>query len=359
MVQTGFLPKKGIQLSMEIRSNKKLLRNFAIFVILIFFTLWILLKDQSIFEIIDILKNVKIQFIVIAICCMAIYLLLEAVNIRRTLKILGEKVTFLQTIKYAIIGFFFSSITPAASGGQPMQIYYMYKEKISVANSTLALLINLTSMQISTISIALISLFFNYQYVNKVLIICFTVGVMLNLSALMLLAIGIFSKRLSRILINFALKVMKFFKIKNIEEKQEKLELELTRYQESAKYIKTNKKLMLKILLTTIIQFLIYYSISYWTCLALGFNNNNIFEITTMQSVLFATVSGIPSPGAVGVSEGAFIEIFRNIYPENIIKSATLLNRGINFYLFVIISGIVVVLNEIKLKKNKVIIENK
>ena len=70
-----------------------------------------------------------------------------------------------------------------------------------------------------------------------------------------------------------------------------------------------------------------------------------------MQSVLFATVSGMPSPGAVGVSEGAFIEIFRNVYPQNIIKSATLLNRGINFYIFLIISGIVVMISEIKSKK--------
>lgn len=341
------------------KKKSNIFKNLIFFILLIVLTFYIMLKDQDLPAIFRIIKNAKLEFVFVGIVCMFLYLMCEAINMGRTLKALGEKSSFAKNLKYSLIGFFFSSITPAASGGQPMQIYYMYKEKISVANSTLALLINLTSMQISTISIALISLFFNYQYVNKVLIICFTVGVMLNLSALMLLAIGIFSKRLSRILINFALKVMKFFKIKNIEEKQEKLELELTRYQESAKYIKTNKKLMLKILLTTIIQFLIYYSISYWTCLALGFNNNNIFEITTMQSVLFATVSGIPSPGAVGVSEGAFIEIFRNIYPENIIKSATLLNRGINFYLFVIISGIVVVLNEIKLKKNKVIIENK
>ena len=75
-----------------------------------------------------------------------------------------------------------------------------------------------------------------------------------------------------------------------------------------------------------------------------------------MQSVLFATVSGIPSPGSVGVSEGAFIEIFRNVYPEHMIRSATLLNRGINFYLFIIISGIVVLINQLKSKKNEEII---
>ena len=111
---------------------------------------------------------------------------------------------------------------------------------------------------------------------------------------------------------------------------------------------------MIKIFITTIIQFSIYYSIAYWTYRSLGFNSNNIFELTTMQSVLFATVSGIPSPGAVGVSEGAFIEIFRNIYPTHMIKSATLLHRGINFYLFVLISGIIVIVNDIKSRKEKI-----
>ena len=72
-----------------------------------------------------------------------------------------------------------------------------------------------------------------------------------------------------------------------------------------------------------------------------------------MQSILFATVSSIPLPGSVGVSEGAFIEIFRNIYPTTMIKSATLLHRAINFYLFVLLSGIVVIVNDIKSRKKE------
>ena len=128
---------------------------------------------------------------------------------------------------------------------------------------------------------------------------------------------------------------------------------ELKNYQSSALYIRNNKKLMVKTITTTFIQFTFYYSISYWTYLSLGFNSHNILELITMQSILFATVSGIPSPGAVGVSEGAFIEIYRNIYPTNMIKSATLITRGINFYLFVLISGIVVIVNEIRNKEKE------
>ena len=135
------------------------------------------------------------------------------------------------------------------------------------------------------------------------------------------------------------------------DEEKEKFEAELNKYQEGAKYVKHNRLLMLKILGTTLIQFLTYYSVTYWTYRALGFSQYNILRLTSLQAVLYATVSGIPSPGAVGVTEGAFTEIFRNIYPENIMSSAVLLNRGINFYLLVLVSGIITIISHMNSEK--------
>lgn len=330
------------------KKSAKLIRNFILFILLIIITFAVLLKGEDISQILNILASTKIQYVLVGILCMAVYISCEAINIGRTLKTLNEKSTFIQNLKYALIGFFFSAITPAASGGQPMQVYYMHKDKIAVSNSTLALLLNLTSMQVVTIGFALISVCFNYKYLNGVLIAFFIVGILLNLSALVLLLIAIISKRLSRGIINFVEKILKFFKVRNIEVKKEKLESELEKYHESAVYIKQNKKIIIQLLLTTLVQFFVYYSVTFWTYKALGMNGANILEITSMQSVLFATVSGIPSPGAVGVTEGAFTEIFRNIYPGAMMSSAILLNRGINFYFFVIFSGIVTIINHLK-----------
>ena len=47
---------------------------------------------------------------------MFIYFLFETLNLTRTLKELGEKTNFFRNLRYTLIGFFFSSITPAASG---------------------------------------------------------------------------------------------------------------------------------------------------------------------------------------------------------------------------------------------------
>lgn len=333
------------------KKTKKIIRNLMIFILLIILTFYIILKDQNITEIFVVFENVKKQYILIAALCMCIYIICEATNIWRTLKNLNEESTFLQNIKYALIGFFFSSITPAASGGQPMQIYYMHKDKISVANSTLALLINLSCMQIVTISIALVSVLFNYIYLNGTLVVFFILGIMLNASALILLLIAIFSKKLLNKMINFAINIMKKLKIKNIEDKQMKLEIELTKYQDSSNYIKNNKLVILKTILTTYIQFIAFYSVSYWVYCSLGLKGYNFIKIVTIQSMLYATVSGIPSPGAVGVTEGGFIEIYKSIFTKNTINSAMLLNRGISFYLLVAVSGIVTLINLFKRKK--------
>lgn len=329
----------------------KTIRNAIIFILLIILTFYIILKDQNIDEIFEIIGTVKLQFVLIAVISMCIYVLCEAINIGRTLKALNEKTSFFNNIKYALIGFFFSGITPAASGGQPMQIYYMYKDKISVANSTLALLINLSSMQIVTISLALIGVAINHGILNTAMIWFFVIGIVLNASALSLLLIAILSKKLLQKLIGFVVKIMKKLKIKNVEQKREKIQVELSKYQNSSDYIKNNRLVILKTIVTTYIEFFALYSVSYWVYRSFGLNEFNIFKIVSIQAVLYGTVSGIPSPGAVGVTEGGFIEIFKTVFPQSVISSAMILNRGINFYLLIIASAIVTMMNAFKYQK--------
>ena len=335
------------------KKSKKICINLLIFILLIIFTFSLVLKDQDVTEILKISATVKKQYILIAMFAMGVFIVSESINIGRILKELGEKSKIISNVRYTLIGFFFSAITPAASGGQPMEIYYMHKDNISVAHSTLALLMQLCSIQIVTITVGIISAVLHFEVLKSGLIYLLILGIILNSSALMLLIIAIFSKKLSEGLIKFVVKILKFFRIRNIEKKQEKLEKELESYQTSAKYIKEHRILMLKTVLTTAVQMLAYYTVPYWIYLAFGLNNSNIFDILTLQAVLYATVSGIPSPGSVGVSEGGFLGIFRNAFPETVISSAMLLSRGANFYLLILISAIVVVISTFRGRKEE------
>lgn len=332
---------------------KKNLLNILLFLCLIIITFCLILKDQNTEEILAAVGEAKKQYLICGMCAMVVFISCEAFNIKRILKGLGEETSFLKNVKYALIGFFFSAITPAATGGQPMEIYYMHKDGISVANGTLALLVQLMSLQIVNLSLGIISVFFNFEVVNNGLMALAIIGVFLNSCALVLLIISIFSKKLSKILINFCVKILKFFKKKNIDQLQEKLEYELTKYQENSDYIKKNKKIVFKSILSTLVQMCAYYMVPFFVYKAYGLNEYGIIRIMSLQALLYTTVSGIPSPGSVGVSEGGFLGIFRNIFSAEIISSAMILNRVVNFYLLVLTSSIIVIICTLKDKKDE------
>lgn len=351
----------------------KYVRNFALFVGLIILTFWIIFKDQDKEEFIQILKNSSWKFILIGTATMFAFLCLEAVNIGRMLKHLGEKSCFLRNLKYALIGFFFSAITPAASGGQPMQIYYMHKDGISIGSSTLTLLLNITCVIFVTITLSLFNLIFNYQYMDAGLAAFFIFGTLLNSCAVALFLIAIFSEKTLDKMVGFTKNILNKLRdraekklnrinlpntenlIERLNEKHQKrinkLDEQLTKYKENAQIIRKNKKIILKTLLIYYFQYTLYYLISYWAYRAIGLNKHTWFEVASLQSIVYATVSGIPSPGAVGVSEAAYLGLFKNVIPVHLINSVTLLVRLMNFYLFVAISGIVVVVTAFRVSR--------
>ena len=113
----------------------KTIRNAIIFILLIILTFYIILKDQNTDEIFEIIGTVKLQYVLIAVICMSIYVICEAINIGRTLKALNEKTSFFNNIKYALIGFFFSGITPPRSTLFPYTtLFRSSKLNISITN---------------------------------------------------------------------------------------------------------------------------------------------------------------------------------------------------------------------------------
>ena len=63
--------------------------------------------------------------------------------------------------------------------------------------------------------------------------------------------------------------------------------------------------------------------------------------------------------GAIGISETIFLTIFKPAFGKSLISGAMLLSRGITFYLYVIISLIVVCIAAVKGKNKKGEIDKK
>jgi len=71
-----------------------------------------------------------------------------------------------------------------------------------------------------------------------------------------------------------------------------------------------------------------------------------------LQSVVYISVSAIPLPGTIGVSETGFAIMYKHLFPLSIVETGMILTRGISFYILVIITGLALLILKLT-KKNK------
>ena len=81
--------------------------------------------------------NAKRGWILAALLCVPVFYCCEARNIGSGLRLAGYRPSIRQLLSYSTAGYFFSGITPASSGGQPGQLYFMHKDGMSLGAGTL------------------------------------------------------------------------------------------------------------------------------------------------------------------------------------------------------------------------------
>ncbi|MBQ8472262.1 MAG: flippase-like domain-containing protein [Bacilli bacterium] len=320
---------------------------FTIFVSVVFYFIF---KENNLLEIINIFKNSNKIYLIIAIICMSLFSVCEALNLKTAFTLFKDKVKFFDCYKYALSGYFICSITPSSAGGDPVQFYLMTKDKISISHGAIVLLTKLLAFQLVTILLAAISFLLSRNIFSSFgnLKYLIYLGIFLNFLVFTTYILVIFYKKIVMFLVEKFTNLLLKFKYKNALELKEKLYLQVDEYQHAATILKKNKLVFLRIVLITIIQMLLYYSIPYFVYLALGLNGANVFSFISIQAVLFVSVSSLPFPGAVGITETAFMHLYKNLFTENLLGSAMVITRFINFYIFVFYSGIMFLIFMIK-----------
>ena len=316
-------------------------------------TFWFVFKDQDIGQIFNVAQSANPWFLLLGIFLMLMYFAMEAINIKSILKSFGEKLSFLKAYKFTMIGFFFAAITPSATGGQPLEVYYMSKEKIPAAHSALALLVQVCGIQVSTMLLGIISMLLNIKLLTGPVLWLSIIGLTINGIALIAMLVCIFNNKLTRKLVNGFVNILKHVGFKKIEKRRAKIDKSLDQYADGANYMKTHKKEFAIAMLRVFVQFCFYFSVPYCVYRAFGLEGMSFLEVFALQAILFMATSALPLPGAIGASESVFLNLFGLAFGAELLSSAMLLNRGITFYFFVVITLFVVFINIIRMKNTK------
>lgn len=341
---------------MNDRKNKYQIVLFASVMLLTFYAVF---QKKDLFGIWNAIIRMELGNFIIAISLGLFFVSAEGITIWYLLVSLGNKCSIWRCIKYSFIGFFYSGITPSATGGQPVQLYYMKRDGYKTSDSSVILMTVALAYKLVLVLIGVCLFFLWYRhlkYYMKDYIILYFVGLFLNF--IVVLAIFV-AMRFPNILIRIAYafeKGMIRMRIWNVDsERKERIQYFVQSYDHTVKFMVEYKRKLLVLFIMTMLQRCSLFLLTYIVYRGFHLSGSSMFSIMSLQAAVCISVDMLPVPGAQGITELVYQTVFVNIFTKTYLFPSMLIIRGINFYFLLFVCGVVTGLTILKNKHIKVV----
>ena len=114
------------------KKNKRAIFNGVFLIIVFVLTIYGVFHGEDLGAMMDAIRSADKRWLVPGLALVAFFIWGESIIIWYMMRSYGIKLKKRTCFLFSSVGFFFSCITPSASGGQPMQAYYMKKKNISI-----------------------------------------------------------------------------------------------------------------------------------------------------------------------------------------------------------------------------------
>ena len=342
---------------LNLTKTQKICIQYGFLLLLICITVYLVSTTLDITLIPMIIKLVNKKFIFIGFLIMVLYIILECTIINILIKTIQKtKVRFL-AVKIAMMGFYYNLVTPFASGSQPMQIYALNKYDINLSKS-IAIVTNKTVLFQTVVTIySAVIIFLNIEVLKNELpsmLVLMSIGMVMNIVSLLGGMLIVLTPNTMKIIVKVIVNILYRLNIfKSLNKKIHTINKFIDEYSYSIKLFIKNKKALCLSIILTIIQLTVFFSISYCVYKAFNLNGLSIFEVLSLQVFLYMSVSPIPTPGNVGANEVAFLTIFANVFPGNIIGYSVFLYSIYVYYFLVVVCGLFTIHTHYHMNKRK------
>lgn len=343
--------------------NKKKMAFNVVFLILVFAgTIYGVFHGEDLGEIARILKTVNLLWLIPGFICVIVFIWGESIIIYYMMRTLGIKRKKWTCFLFSSVGFFFSCITPSASGGQPAQIYYMKKEKIPIPVSTLVLMIVTITYKLVLVVIGVVVTFFGQGFIHKYLYdvrYVFYLGTGLNVFCVVTMLILVFHPVLARtILVKGMALLERMHLMKRKQSRLDRLNASMDQYRETAVYLKNHVKVLVNVFGITLFQRFALFTATWFVYKAFGLSGQSAWLIILLQSTISVSVDMLPLPGGMGISEKLFLVIFAPIFGTGLLLPGMILSRGLRYYTELLVSAVLTIVANFTIGKGKKVREN-
>ena len=330
----------------------------ALFLVLVFaLTLWAVFHGENPREIRADLGRADPMWLLPCVVCVLCFILGESVVIYHLTRSLEVGIRLKRCCLYSFVGFFYSAITPSASGGQPMQVVAMRRDGIPVAVSTVVLaIVTITYKLVLVLAGALMFLIRPQRlmvYLDPVAPILY-LGMGLNVVCVAGLLLAVFHPNLVRTLARWLMGLLTRLKLfRNPEKQAQRLERTLGQYQGTAEFFLTHKRLIFRVFGITVAQRFVLFLVTWFTYRSFGLSGHSLPEIVSLQAMISVAADMLPLPGGMGVSETLFLDIFRGVFGEDLVLPGMMISRGISYYTQLILCALITAAATLSWNRNR------
>ena len=304
----------------------------------------------------DALRGLDVRWIVGLFACWACYAFFDALGTWACLRKQGFPLGLGTVISVTLIGFYYSNITPGASGGQPMQVNSLRKAGVPVGNGTTAVTVRLIANQFMVSVLSLLFLLLNRDFVHQQLsgaIWFVRVGWVINFAVVPLVLLAAFRRSLIRKLASGLISLLsKIRLVKDRDAAMQKTSEVLDTYHSAIHDLfRSPVQLLVQCLCSTLSLLALTGSIVF-VYQAFGLSGTSWDRLLALSLLLFVSASYTPLPGASGAQEGGFMYYFNGIFPGGSKGLALLIWRFFTYYLFLFVGVATVLLERLRLHRS-------
>lgn len=328
--------------------------SYLFFVLLAIFAFYTVFQDNDLGMILVSLKRMNLWSLLLAAVTALVFTMIEGVLIWYLLRGLQGRAEFMKCIRYSFVGFLYSGITPSATGGQPMQLYHMKRDGNSLSASTVVLMTVALAYKLVLVLMGIAMMLFGFselkQHLGRYLNL-FYLGTFLNTALVVVLLVVMIFPDFARILLLSVDRLLVKMKLwKKSDTRTSKIEQFIQSYQKAVMFLIYNKKQVMIVVLVTFIQRCMVFLLPYIVYLGFGLTGTSALTILMVQMSVYLAVDMLPLPGAQGITELMYRQVFRNIFTAEYVIPSMCVSRGISFYFLLFASIGVCIVHRIRFK---------
>lgn len=259
----------------------------------------------------------------------------------------GSGSSLLRCISYSYIGFFYSGITPSATGGQPMQLYYMCKDKNRLSESSVVLMTVALIYKFVLVVIGIgMLIFWNRPLKSSLLEYypLYLLGLTLNLLlVVILLAVMLAPEGMKSLIFRVEMLLVKGRILKTSPQRKAKIEGFVGGYQDAVRFLMDHKGKVWNVCLFTLLQRCSVFFLTWIIYRGFSLEGADMITVLCLQASVYIAVDMLPVPGAQGITELMYRNIFGTVFTGGTLMPSLYVTRGISFY-FLLMAGMMVII---------------